>query len=139
MKHFKRTNLYKASNVTFNPETIEAFSYDWWCFVKKINGKVIFNSYKYSPTTGNHQYKVRSLLKELNIKIDFEIECPSGFQSNDFDISIDKHYSAEIEELKEKIAKPRSQSRKNKERQAEIDRLAQLCVDFKIKVIEGGK
>ena len=47
----KRTPVYKASNVKFNYETIEAFSYNWWQFVKVIGGKVIFNNYNYSNTT----------------------------------------------------------------------------------------
>lgn len=81
MKLMKRANLYKASNVTFNPETFEAFSYVWWKFVAKVEGKVVFNNYRYSPTTGKHQYKVRRLLEQLGIKIDIEIPLPRGINS----------------------------------------------------------
>lgn len=132
MKLMKKSNTYKASNVTFNPETIEAFSYDWWCFVKVIGGKVVFNSYNYSPSTIKHQYKVRSLLNDLGIKIDLEIECPRGLQAINVDMLVSNHYSSLIKELKEAIAKPRSQAKKNAERELEIERLALKCVEFKL-------
>lgn len=67
MKYFKRLGLYKASNVTFNPKTLSAHSYDWWQFVKQIDGKVIFNNYRYSQSTSKHQRKVAQVLQELGI------------------------------------------------------------------------
>lgn len=73
MKHFPKLNIYKASNVTFNPSTKMAHSYDWWCFVKVIDGKVVFNSYPYSPTTRRHQRKVKDLMASLGIAIDLEV------------------------------------------------------------------
>ena len=73
MKYFKRLGLYKASNVTFDPSTCTALSYDWWVFVKRIEGKVVFNGYRYSVSTAKHQRKVRTLLRELGIRIDLEV------------------------------------------------------------------
>lgn len=67
MKYFKRLGLYKASNVTFNPKTLSAHSYDWWQFVKQVDGKVIFNNYRYSQSTSKHQRKVAGVLQELGI------------------------------------------------------------------------
>lgn len=78
MKLMKRINIYKASNVTFNPTTLDAFSYGWWQFVGVVEGKVIFNNYNYSPTTCKHQAKVRRLLNELGIKIDIVMPLPKG-------------------------------------------------------------
>lgn len=80
MKFMKRANIYQASdyNVTFDPNKIEARSYKWFVFVAKVEGKVIFNNYRYSNSTSKHQSKVRSLLKELNIKIDIEMPLPNG-------------------------------------------------------------
>lgn len=132
MKHFKRANIYKASNVSFNPETNEAYSYDWWCFVKRVNGKTVFNKYNYSPSTIKHQYKVRDLLRDLDIKIDLEVECPSGLHSNEASLSCDKHYTSKIQELKDQISRPRSQARKNLERECLIAKYAEECVDFKL-------
>jgi hypothetical protein len=81
MKFSNRSKLYSASNVTFNPETCQANSYGWWTFVKVIHGKVIFNSYRYSNTTSKHQYRVRSLLSKLGIKIDREVKVRGGLQN----------------------------------------------------------
>lgn len=73
MKFYSRLNVYKASNVSFNPDTIAAYSYGWWKFVSVINGKVIFNNYNYSPSTNKHQHKVRRLMAELGIDIDLMV------------------------------------------------------------------
>lgn len=73
MKYYKRAGIYRASNVSFNPETCEAHSYGWWCFVRKVGGKVVFNRYRYSVSTSKHQNKVRTLLAQLGIRIDLEV------------------------------------------------------------------
>lgn len=78
MKYFPRLKQYKAANVTFNPNTLEAHSYAWWCFVKRINGQIVFNEHKYSPTTSRHQSKVKALLAELNINIDQYVDVREG-------------------------------------------------------------
>lgn len=75
-KQFKGCN----DNCTFNPETMQAYSYRHWRFVDVIKGKVVFNSYRYSQTTSTHQRAVRSLLESLGIKIDLEVEVPDGLQ-----------------------------------------------------------
>lgn len=62
MKYFKRLGLYKASNVTYNPTTKEAYSYGWWQFSRKIGDKIFFNDTSYSPSTCKHQNKVWSKL-----------------------------------------------------------------------------
>lgn len=80
MKYMKRKKIYQSKNVTFNPETLEAYSYNWWAFVKKIDGVLVFNNYRYSVTTSKHQSKVRSLLNKLNINIDLEIPVLKGLQ-----------------------------------------------------------
>ncbi len=81
MKFFKTLNLYKASNVRFNPLNMSATSYDWWGFVGLVDGLLVFNNYFYSPSTSKHQRKVRRLLSDLNIKIDLEMPIPSGLQT----------------------------------------------------------
>jgi hypothetical protein len=78
MKYFKRSGLYKASNVTFSADKIEAFSYGWWRFVGVVEGKVIFNNYGYSNSTRRHQWKVRRLMQDLGIKIDIEMPLAGG-------------------------------------------------------------
>lgn len=80
MKFFKRLKLYKAVNVTFNPETMDAYSYQWWRFVGVVEGKLIFNDFRYSVTTARHQRKVRSLMKSLGIKPDITMPLPRGIR-----------------------------------------------------------
>ena len=70
MKHFKRSGLYKASNVSFDPVKIEALSYDWWVFVSRIGKLTVFNDYRYSVSTAKHQRKVQQLMRDLGIRVD---------------------------------------------------------------------
>lgn len=74
----KKTGIYKAANVTFDPVKVQAYSYAWWKFVDIVEGKVIFNNYYYSPSTCKHQYKVKRLMSELGIQIDIEMPLPQG-------------------------------------------------------------
>lgn len=79
MKYYKRLKVYKASNVTFNPETKEAFSYGWWKFVTKVNGLVVFNDHTYSISTRKHQSKVWNL---LNYKADLIVDTHESLNSS---------------------------------------------------------
>ena len=80
MKLMKRSNIYQSSNYncTFDPNKVEAFSYKWWKFVGVVEGKVIFNDYRYSKSTSKHQSKVRRLLQDLGIHIDISMPIPKG-------------------------------------------------------------
>ncbi len=78
MKYYPRLGLYKASNVTFNLKTMSAYSYGWWKFVSVIDGKIVFNDYNYSNMTCKHQWKVRSLLQSLGVKVDIFMPVPGG-------------------------------------------------------------
>lgn len=84
MKFMTRSRTYKASNVSFKPETCEAYSYDWWLFVANINGKVVFNAYNYSNSTCKHQSKVRSLLDALGISIDYTVSCRTSLSNSEW-------------------------------------------------------
>lgn len=78
MKYFKRSGVYRASNVSFDPIKIEAYSYNWWKFVSVIEGKVIFNCFRYSNSTSKHQCKVRRLMELLGINIDQFVSLPKS-------------------------------------------------------------
>lgn len=65
LKKLKTNNIYKASNVVFDADKIEAFSYDWWQFVTKVDDIIFFNEYKYSISTQGHQRKVLATLNHL--------------------------------------------------------------------------
>jgi hypothetical protein len=78
MKYMKRTNMYRAANVSFNPITMDGFSYSWWRFVGIVDGVLVFNNYRYSVSTGKHQAKVRSLMSQLGIEADLIMPVPKG-------------------------------------------------------------
>jgi hypothetical protein len=64
MKFSNKRQQFEGSNVSFNPNTMIAKSYNWWVFVAEINGKVVFNNSRYSPSTGKHQSKVRAMMRQ---------------------------------------------------------------------------
>lgn len=104
MKLMKRTGIYKASNSSFDPKEIKALSYNWWVFVKVINGLTVFNEHRYSVTTSKHQRDVRRLMGELGIKIDLTVSCVeslAGFENikqvKDAHATQVKHDAAEAE------------------------------------------
>lgn len=64
MKFSNKRQQFEGSNVSFNPYTQVAKSYDWWVFVTVFNGKTIFNASTYSMSTNRHQSKVRALMRQ---------------------------------------------------------------------------
>lgn len=128
MKYFTRSKLYKASNVTFSPELIQATSYDWWMFVKVINGLVVFNDYNYSPTTNKHQHKVRRLMQELGIKIDLVVKSYIGLHDAGWLESALLNYGQQIEKLI--AAKIKGRPAKNVERDIEIGILSKKQLEL---------
>lgn len=111
--------IYKASNVFFDPNTMEARSYGWWVFVKRIKGRVVFNVHRYSNTTARHQWKVRMLMKDLGINIDLHVNTPKSLEFNALPSCIAYH-KEEIERLFSEIHKRRSKAQRNVERREEI-------------------
>lgn len=67
MKYSNKRDRFEAANVWFSQSEMIAKSYDWWVFVKAIEGVIYFNDYNYSPSTIKHQIKVRRLLSDLGI------------------------------------------------------------------------
>lgn len=114
-----------SGNVVLDPVSLESTSYNWWYMLKRINGKLVFNSYRYSATTSEHQSCVQRWLSEKKIKIDLVIESPKGLQNLDSAIACHMAY---ISELTAEIEKPKSQKQKNIQRQAGIERhRATIC------------
>lgn len=118
MRFVKRDKSFKSSNCEFNYEATQAYSYGWWRFVDVINGKIVFNSYNYSPSTCKHQSKVRRLLSDLGLKVDYNIEAPKGLQ--DLESAI-KHYEIMIKKLIGEIQNPRSRKATNERRASQIE------------------
>lgn len=80
MKFMKRAQIYKGNNITFNPKTMDAVSYNWWRFAARIDGLVVFNDFRYSVTTAKQQRKVAGLMHELGIKVDLTLTLPRGIR-----------------------------------------------------------
>jgi hypothetical protein len=122
MPYQARNRVFKGSNGknTFNPLTFEAHSYGHWCYVKKIKGRVVFNAYRYSSTTTGHQWQMRSLLKELGIKIDLEVNTSQSLCN--FKAEALKPMYREIFELEIALKRKNSKPESNKWRKVVIVR-----------------
>lgn len=117
LPYFKKLKVFKAKNNSFDPATFRAYSYAWWRYVDRINGKIVFNDYRYSNCTSKHQSNMRSLLSELNIKVDLYIEAPKGLQ--DLDAAIEM-YEGRIQDLIALIQNPNTRAAKNESRKREV-------------------
>jgi hypothetical protein len=104
MKYYKRAGIYKNStgSCTYSPEKEEAHSYNWWCFLKRINGVLVFNNYSYSVSTTAHQSRIRSMLSQEGKEIGLFIESPKGL--DDLGSAL-RYYKFKIEEAQEYLKK----------------------------------
>lgn len=118
-----RNEQFKDCNgkCVFDPIGVRAYSYDHWKFVTVIKGRVVFNAYRYSVTTGTHQSHVRYLLEALGIKIDLEVNT-----RNDLDCfkssALPEMYSR-LFELEIAAVRKNSKDSTNAERRKDIARL----------------
>lgn len=82
MKLIKTKNLYTNSTGSnqFNLTEMQATSFRWWVYFKRINGRNVFNWYAYSNCTSKHQRELFRLLQDLKIKIDIEVQIKDGLQ-----------------------------------------------------------
>lgn len=107
-----RSKMFKGSNGknTFNPETFQGHSYQWWMYVTKIKGVVVFNDYNYSMTTNKHQWEMKSFLKEQYGIETKDMVILDQAQSLDRGIFLDHHYNLlAVNEVRLKAAKRDSQ------------------------------
>jgi len=123
-RYLSRTNELKSSNFTMDLTTLEARSYNWWVFVRKVNGKVIFNHTTYSQTTCKHQNKALTVLNyEYDLRLKFTRKSLS-----DLPAALENEVTGAkraITQLIADIKKPRTQKAKNEERKQTISKLVQ--------------
>ena len=120
MKFNSKVGAYRAANVYFHPEKLVATSYDWWTFVKRIDGHTVFNSYGYSNTTRRHQYRVREVMRDLGLVIDREVRVPSSLSNFDNMMEIiAAHDKAEAKRLADERKKRDLKNARARERRAE--------------------
>jgi hypothetical protein len=125
MKFIKTKNTYKASNVELNLNTMTAVSYNWWTFLKVIDGQLVFNSYAYSPSTQRQQYKVLKVLAEKGIKLDFIVESRKSLTDSSLFEDAKELIQHDIDDLITAMNKKGSQKAKNSERAKRIEFLKQ--------------
>lgn len=127
MKQLK-SGTYKASNVTFNPNTCEAISYNWWTFVKVIDGKLVFNAHAYSPTTQRHQHKVRSIMVQRGMRPDVIVDTRLSLSDTNALVDAKACFLNKIAELNKEIETKGSRHETNVTRQAKIDSIMEELV-----------
>ena len=118
MKFYKRLGIYKASNCSFDADSMIAKSYDWFVFVRRVNGLIVFNDYNYSQSTCGHQSKVKALLKDLGIKVDVYVSISDSLTNDCLDTALAKAYGDKVAlelALNRKNARPNSRSYKFKQ------------------------
>jgi hypothetical protein len=131
MKFSNKRQQYEASNVTFNANNLEAYSYGWWKFVSVINDKVVFNNATYSNTTSKHQSKVRRLMSEKAITIDLMLQFTNKSLSLDSLQDEIRYTKDAIKELELILTNPR------RKKSLDVTRLAQIGRYLKhIKAVE---
>lgn len=113
LRWVKSRKRYEKKNLNFDPETCVGYSYNWYAIVKKIDGKIVLNTYPYSRTTSRHVHLIRNLLTRLNLKVDVEVCAPRGLDNHG---SVLGYYRSEIAKQKEKINAKGSWKSKNDER-----------------------
>lgn len=78
-RYRKRTNDFVGRSWDLDLNTMTGHSYRWYKLVKKINGRVVLNSYRYSHSTSKHIGHVETILRAMNIKY-IRVEAPRGLQ-----------------------------------------------------------
>lgn len=99
-----KANKLEASNNYLDLNMLEAYSYNWWVYVKNINGLMVFNNYPYSNTTRKHQSKMRSLLARLGIRVDLYIKTKSSLSNFSIE-DVKQALLAEILSVESELAK----------------------------------
>ncbi len=119
IKYYSRLNVFKASNLVFDPENMTGYSYEWYKLAKSFNGVLVVNNYNYSASTCKHIIKIKTLFDQLGLTYE-TIEAPKGLQN--LEVSED-HYKNKIESLTKLVNTKGTRKAKNVERLAEIEKL----------------
>lgn len=116
-----KNKLFKHKNNYFDPVAFKAVSYNWWTYVMKIKGKVVFNDHNYSMTTCKHQGEMRTLLRQLGIKIDLYVNMHQSLEN--FETQALRPLYELMFQLEIETARKGSKPETNKVRKAKIKTL----------------
>lgn len=122
--YVKSEYAFRTPAFRFDLVTFEAYSFDWWQFVKVVGNTIYFNDYNYSNYTGNHQYMAANILKLLDVENKgFKIiRVRYHLGLNNLGKQIDD-YKWSIKKLNELINKKGTHKSKNEERKKQIRKL----------------
>lgn len=117
-----KEGMYRNSteSITYDPVRELAYSYRWWCFVRRIKGVLVFNDYSYSSQTNNHQRIIQDLLKTMN-KEYITVNAPRGINDSGRINEAWEHYFTEICKLEAEMSNPRTRESTNFSRLARIN------------------
>jgi hypothetical protein len=127
----------EASNNAFRLDDCTAWSYSHWCYYKVIDGKGVFNRYRYSVTTARHQSNMRDLIHTLGLPIDIEVDTRrsiSSFDAADIrKVLLENFYAA-----KTAYSKCKRESRKKDNLQWDMENLARYVETLDGAPFDGG-
>jgi len=76
----KRAQVYKSNNCYFDPKEMVATSYNWWHFIRRVGGLVVYNNHNYSNTTRTHQGNVLHVMSQLGINVDLTVDTGASLR-----------------------------------------------------------
>ena len=118
LKYIKSRNSYERRNLTFELDTENAYSFNWYKLAGRVGGAMYVNTFTYSRTTTRHYQEILYLLKQLGYSQIYTIEAPRGL---DDVAAIRSHYREMMEEMEKKIANPRCKKSLTTERQKALE------------------
>lgn len=117
--HKRHIKLSQSAHVDLTqPDTISAYSYDWWQMLVIIKGEVFFNSYRYSVTTAKHQSALRAFLSAMKISYS-ELPMAKGFQDGNCELET---ACRELGELRIKLSHSRKKDQHTKRRADKLEK-----------------
>ena len=133
MEKLKTRNEYVGCNrkARFYADEIRATSYDHWNFVNVINGKVVFNWFKYSNTTSNHQWAVNALLQDLGIKVDVTVNMNRSLTEDTFRQDALHYYYNTATQLIVKKNSPRVRKKTKEECEMALENIREKIKELK--------
>lgn len=119
MRYQKELNIWKGHGIILNLNTMEAWSFGWWQFLRKINNVVYFNAFPLNMFMRKHQQYTRRILD--NMKINYVVvKYKAGLQNLK---QQEELFQQELFLLQDAIEKKNSRSKKNNERLQLINKI----------------
>lgn len=118
LTYIKSRNSYERRNLSFELDTENGYSFNWYKIATRVGGAMYVNTFTYSRTTTRHYQEIISLLRQLGYDNIFTIEAPRGLDNLE---ATKDHYAQKIKDLEEKIANPRCKKFRTIERQRALE------------------